>query len=57
MVPCFLHVKGLDQLLLSVMVEVLVARFDHLGYQLEEGVGMAILHGSADKSFGDLYVV
>ena len=40
MVPCFLHVKGLDQLLLSVMVEVevLVARFDHLGYQLEEGV-------------------
>ena len=35
------------------MVEVLVARFDHLGYQLEEGVrsevvGMAILHGSAD---------
>ena len=33
------------------MVEVLVARFDHLGYQLEEGVrsevvGMAILHGS-----------
>ena len=40
-----------------MMVEVLVARFDHLGYQLEEGVGMAILHGSADKSFGDLYVV
>ena len=43
-------------------VEVVVARFDHLGYQLEEGVrsevvGMAILHGSADKSFGDLYVV
>ena len=35
------------------MVEVLVARFDHLGYQLEEGVrsevvGMVIMHGSAD---------
>ena len=33
------------------VVEVVVARFDHLGYQLEEGVrsevvGMAILHGS-----------
>ena len=34
------------------VVEVVVARLDHLGYQLEEGlrsevvVGMAILHGS-----------
>merc|ERR1719153_442018 len=33
------------------VVEVVVARFDHLGYQLEEGVrsevvGMAMLHGS-----------
>ena len=99
MVPGFLHVQSLEQLLLSVtvvllvhgyfptlccavwaqqlllpgsllavllagkilllalnslshfVVEVVVARFDHLGYQLEEGarsevVGMAMLHGS-----------